>query len=610
LQWEVLSNAPELNLSPELIRLIPANEDTLKQLLTLRNIPEDYVIEQIVNLWSKLSKNDLYELIKTTKFSPEGIETLWNSKGVEGRIILLQNPSIGTENLKKFALSKNSAYRFSVAHNKTTDPDDLDILSTDESVSTRSAVAANPNTSQDTLKQLAGDEAVAVRTSIASNPSTPNNILILLKKDSDQIVRKTASTTLKSLQATEAAINAMIGMGSLLLEELNDDDDETTDLMMPDWRDIPNRLNMLDISNKEFVTVFLLQNNGHATREEISQAFEDWKGVKGSKSVWSTDHRNGGTTTDATSSKGWWWSPPNINKGALYRITPAGAAVGLATLKRIRKLVTNPQYIDSTTARLGRKYYTQNTQEALDVTGHEDVYVTKTFIRADQLGAPLVDMDGKFIPVRSRIRKIRTRWNGPQVEAYELVPINDAGKPDEKNVKFVSSLPTVNVPGNVEVEFIRSNYDPFAGHHAVSGTGLVKYKGKSLIIRFPLWARPMGAKPNDLTPGVMPPVRKSPPPAALAKKISSPVATTTPDEESPVAATATPARRGPKSTYKIYGKFKGHPAATRLKGQAYVAADDTQFKSGEQAIIEPEDGKLRVKKTAGDHSQLWSPIDG
>lgn len=44
-----------------------------------------------------------------------------------------------------------------------------------------------------------------------------------------------------------------------------------------------------------------------------------------------------------------------------------------------------------------------------------------------------------------------------------------------------------------------------------------------------------------------------------------------------------------------------------MKGKAYLAPVDTKFKSGDQAAVAPEDGKLRVKKTDSDHSRLWEP---
>lgn len=69
--------------------------------------------------------------------------------------------------------------------------------------------------------------------------------------------------------------------------------------------------------------------------------------------------------------------------------------------------------------------------------------------------------------------------------------------------------------------------------------------------------------------------------------------------------------RGPKTSYKVYGRFKGHPVSTRLKGQAYVGATGTSFTPGEQAELTPaEDGKLKVKKVGSDHTQTWEPIDG
>lgn len=64
---------------------------------------------------------------------------------------------------------------------------------------------------------------------------------------------------------------------------------------------------------------------------------------------------------------------------------------------------------------------------------------------------------------------------------------------------------------------------------------------------------------------------------------------------------------GIKKTYKIYGKLKSAPVHTRLKGKAYVGSKETKFSPGEQANVEPEDDKLRVKKVDSDHSQLWDP---
>jgi len=60
-------------------------------------------------------------------------------------------------------------------------------------------------------------------------------------------------------------------------------------------------------------------------------------------------------------------------------------------------------------------------------------------------------------------------------------------------------------------------------------------------------------------------------------------------------------------TYKVYGRLKGAPAHTRLKGKAYLAPADTGFKPGEQVSIEPQDGKLSVRDVASDRTQTWEP---
>jgi hypothetical protein len=68
-----------------------------------------------------------------------------------------------------------------------------------------------------------------------------------------------------------------------------------------------------------------------------------------------------------------------------------------------------------------------------------------------------------------------------------------------------------------------------------------------------------------------------------------------------------PAPKAGKTTYKVYGKLKGAPAHTRVKGKAFLAPADTQFKSGEDAILTPTDGHMSVKKKDGDHTQTWAP---
>ena len=80
------------------------------------------------------------------------------------------------------------------------------------------------------------------------------------------------------------------------------------------------------------------------------------------------------------------------------------------------------------------------------------------------------------------------------------------------------------------------------------------------------------------------------------------------------AAPETPAPRptpkAGKTTYKVYGKLKGAPAHTRVKGKAFLAPADTQFKSGDSAVLEPTDGHMKVKKTDSDHTQEWMPEPG
>jgi hypothetical protein len=34
----------------------------------------------------------------------------------------------------------------------------------------------------------------------------------------------------------------------------------------------------------------------------------------------------------------------------------------------------------------------------------------------------------------------------------------------------------------------------------------------------------------------------------------------------------------------------------------------SEFKPGESGIVSPEDGKLKVKKPTGDHTQVWEPV--
>ena len=470
---QILNNASQVRLTDEMIRLVPVSDAyQLKQLLEIPNVPPDYAAAMLAKVWDKLKKYDLYQILKTIPLTIDVIEGLWKDRGQDARTALLQNPAIGEENASKFATSKNHAYRFAVAHNTATPANSLELLSTDESVSTRAAVAANPKTPVDTLRRLARDEANAVRAGVAGNSATPQNILVALKRDSDTFIARAARKTLKSLGTTETFVRAMMSMDNMLYEAL-DDDSETQDIMYPEWKDLPSQVKV-----PQFVAVYLLQHNGHATREEIQAAFEAWPHRERTYS--GGGYRRGGgrrggygrrrgygggytprvettpswtakrwenygepSRTTTPGGKGWYWSPAGINKGAIFRLTPAGAAAAMEVLAKLRR-----------------------------------------------------------------------------------------------------SLPP----------------DPKAGQR---------------------------------TP---PEAKKTPVPRELTGE--------------PAPAREPGAARGPKTTYKIYGRFKGHPAATRLKGQAYVSANDTQFRGGEQAVISPEDGKLRVKKPDSDHSQLWDPIDG
>jgi len=466
--YEIL-HYPELSakLSPALLRLVPVKSaDDLKRFLALPNVPPDLTADLITAHWKQLKKKDLYELLRDINLPTEMIERIWADKDPHIRTALLQNPAIGAENAAKFAASRNSAYRFAVAHNTVLPAVELQVLAGDESASTRAAVGSNVNTPAETLRVLAGDEATVVRANVASNAKAPRNVLDALKKDSDEFVRKSARKTLKSLEAAETYVRMSLGMrGHLLTEELADDD--TPNTMSPPWEEIP----VGAVKTADFVAIFLLQNNGHASREEVEAAFQTWNPQRDStqyrgsrrygrrrpytvraKNVWQIlkgeeQYGDNSARTTSAGGKGWWWSPPGINKGAMIRLTPAGAAAALESLQTIRA--------------------------------------------------------------------------------------------------------------------------KYAGRH---------------------W-----------TTKDQPAVKRSPPPRELNPTAAAPRAT--------AAAAGEP--RGPKTTYKIYGRFKGHPAATRLKGQAYVAAADTQFRGGEQAVITPtDDGKLTVKKPDSDHTQTWEPIDG
>lgn len=362
----VLNNDEYKHIPGDLIPMIPLRDDReMKQALKLPNITPAYATQIVDKAWKTLSKYDLYDIFKSTPMATDMMEKLWREKGQDVRTALLQNPSVGATNLAKFAKSRNSAYRFAVAHNTATNSEDLLLLSKDNSVSTRAAVGGNSSTPSNVFAELAKDEATAVRASIASNQAAPERILNALTKDSDEFVRKSARKTIKALNsipvAAPAAEGVDHGMRSLLKEEF--EEEETPNLMDPYWRHLPRT-----IQPAEFVTVFLLQNNGHATREEVEAAFNEWspassrsttKRVGGQwsrhrrrhfggrqvevpgKSLWSmlrAEEKYGDKPTRAVkqAGRGWWWSPPGINKGSIMRLTPAGASAAMETLKKNR----------------------------------------------------------------------------------------------------------------------------------------------------------------------------------------------------------------------------------------------------------------------------------
>lgn len=462
----ILYNPQDARLSPDLIKMIPIkSSEEFQKLLQIPNVPSDYAATVLSRLMKngKIVKYDLYHILKTVPLDTEHIEQLWkDNKSQDARTAILQNPAIGAGNASTFSKSKNSAYRFAIAHNTVASAETLETLAKDDSVSTRAAVGANPQASQETLKKLAGDEAIAVRAGVASNAAASREVLTALKKDSDEFVRKAVRKTLKALGVTETIVRMMSGMRSLM-EGLEDED--TPDIMTPGW----NEINVSSVHTREWIAIFLLQNNGHATREEVEAAFQEWNPQRASTryvggrflrgyrrrgrevnvpamNIWqilkATEPYGQTSRTTTSGGRGWWWSPPGINKGALLRLTPAGAAAAMEVLNRLRPAMPNA----------------------------------------------------------------------------------------------------------------------------------------------------LGKQPSA--------VRKSPPPRELNPNRA----------EEPARAPRTPGV--PKTTYKIYGKFKGAPAATRLKGQAYIAPQNTQFKGGEQAYITPDNGKLKVKKTDSDHTQTWEPTEG
>jgi hypothetical protein len=93
---------------------------------------------------------------------------------------------------------------------------------------------------------------------------------------------------------------------------------------------------------------------------------------------------------------------------------------------------------------------------------------------------------------------------------------------------------------------------------------------------------------------------KSPVPPA-ERPVSKPVPVPPAEKQAKQAA-----GKGKKTTYKIYGKLKGAPVHTRLKGRAYLAGPDTRFKNGDQAAISVgDDGDLTVTDPQSGHTQKW-----
>ena len=597
--YNILNHPEQANLTPDMIRMLQIKDhQQFKALMQMKNVPPDFIATVLGRMikGGGMKKYDLYQTLRTVKLGVKEVEQMWaDNKEPEARTALLQNPGIGEGNALKFAKSKNSAYRFAIAHNTVTPAEALKGLAKDESVSTRSAVAANTSTPVDTLTALSRDEAVAVRASVASNDKTPSNVLDVLKRDTDDFVRKAARKTIKS----RAIATANAGGGAAptaesmrhmlivpLLREAMEDDEAMPDVMSPHWSDIPQR----GVETAEFISVFLLQNNGHATREEINDAYQNWVGAAGFKELWRTNKYSDEILRGSTAGgKGWYWSPPGINKGALFRLTPSGAAAAMEVLRRFRHYATEPQaQVTSATARAGKTYYTQSDQEALDITGYERGDLTVEEVQADSNGNP-VRTGGKYQKLNpDRSRRARWRSQGVKLFKYE----SPAGE-----TKYVQTFPKVNLPGNTAVQFVKVMYGLEAqSHRKEANRAIVKRGERFLLINFPLYAMEHGAVPAQKEKEKMPPPRKSPP---------------APIEPPRGGGGGGGAALGPKINYKIYGRKAGKPAHTRLKGQAYGAPADTQFAPGEQAVIQAtDDGKLKVKKVGGDHEQTWDPVEG
>lgn len=599
---DVLNNAETLNLTPEMIRLIPIQDvQQFKQLMKFRNLPSDHIGKVLTGLLKSgsMKKYDMYQAVRTIAIDTAALEQMWaDNKSPELRTALLQNPGIGAGNAAKFAASQNSAYRFAVAHNSVTPVDALTTLSTDDSVSTRAAVAANPNASSEILTRLASDEATAVRASVASNEKAPRDILNALKKDGDEFVRKAVRKTLKKLEAAPAAAVAAEAYwksmrAMLLVEALTEameDDSSTPDIMNPSWRDLPAGRHTLEPA--EFISVFLLQNNGSATREEINHAFQSWMGSGGFKELWKTNKYSDEILRGSTAGgKGWYWSPPGINKGALFRLTPSGASAALDVLKRYREHGREPQAeVTSASAKPGKVYYTPAMREMLDITGYEKGDISVEEVEADSNNRPR-KYNGKYTKI-SPDRSRRARWRTRSAKVYKIeMPSGEE--------KFVESFPKEQLPGNSAVQFLKTMFGVPAEQRKDPNLAVVRRGERFYLTEFPLWEKEGGETPARKEPNVAPPVVKSAPPRELT------------GEPAPARAPGAPRPTGPKVSYKIYGKKAGKTAHTRLKGQAYGAPADTQFKPGEQASLQAtDDGKLKVKKVDSDHEQTWDPVEG
>jgi curved DNA-binding protein CbpA len=94
------------------------------------------------------------------------------------------------------------------------------------------------------------------------------------------------------------------------------------------------------------------------------------------------------------------------------------------------------------------------------------------------------------------------------------------------------------------------------------------------------------------------------------------------DKNAPTSSATSKAqtnKSGKKTTYKIYPRIRGKkpgsnsigswPVHTRVKGQAYAGDYDTKFAAGEQAEVSIDNGKANVKKTGGEHTQTWDPVE-